>query len=137
MGWRGVAGDIYFFSGLSLSHARGLLEVGYKKRYPAGAVLVEMGSKITDFCVLLLGLVEATYTEEGETSKMQWSMGDWFGEEVLLTSRDREMYAGEEVSQLVGWSAPWRRWAHVALFLGRGLTARVFLPVSVMTRCAR
>lgn len=81
-----LIGDIYFFSGLSLSHARGLLEVGYKKRYDAGEIIVEKDSRITDFCVLLLGLLEVTYDEDPdcEPYKVQWSMGDWFGEEVIL-----------------------------------------------------
>lgn len=61
-----LIGDIYFFSGLSLSHARGLLEVGFKKRYAAGEIIVGKDSPITDFCVLLVGLLEVTYDEDPE-----------------------------------------------------------------------
>ena len=35
-------------------------QVGYKRRYSAGELIVPKNSKITDFCVLLVGLLEVS-----------------------------------------------------------------------------
>jgi len=100
-----LIGDIHYFSSLSLAHARGLLEIGYKKQFPAGTIIRDKGSIISDFYVLLTGFLEVNYFEEEEsesrlTHVVQWSMGDWFGEEVLLARHDQKVKGGEQIKAL-------------------------------------
>jgi CRP-like cAMP-binding protein len=92
-----LVGDIHFLADLTLSQARGLLEIGYKKRLAAGEVVVPKGSIPKDFCVLSIGLLEVTYPSESEDShdqdededadekvkRVHWSIGDYFGEGVF------------------------------------------------------
>jgi CRP-like cAMP-binding protein/glyoxylase-like metal-dependent hydrolase (beta-lactamase superfamily II) len=110
--------DIHFLSGLSLAHAKGLLEIAFTRRYNAGQTVEARGECGGDeFCVILTGLLEVSYalSEEDEDDEedeqaaattavslptpgepspippprlkaVRWTMGDWFGEEVLMAS---------------------------------------------------
>jgi CRP-like cAMP-binding protein len=117
---------------LTLPHARGILEIGYKKRYAAGEVVVPKGSTPTEFCVLSIGLLEVTYRnvdadeddeEEEKIKRVHWSIGDYFGENVFapgialfgqeevraLTDVELIAFAGSEVRHLL---------AHTPMFGG-------------------
>lgn len=89
-----LVGDIHFLADLTLPQARGLLEIGYKKRFAAGEVVVPKGSTPTDFCVLSIGLLVVTYPSDAddqdededaneEVKRVHWSIGDYFGEAVF------------------------------------------------------
>jgi CRP-like cAMP-binding protein len=90
----GLIGDIHLLTDLTLTQARGLLEIGYKRRFAAGEVVVGKGSIPTDFCVLSSGLLEVTYPVEEEgrpedeeaanVRRVHWSVGDYFGEVAFL-----------------------------------------------------
>ncbi len=116
--------DIHFFSGLSLAHAKGLLEIAYTRPVNAGQTVVARGARCGDeFCVILTGLLEVSYAlpdddddeeeeegdEDGEAGANQssplaapaprrkavrWTMGDWFGEEVLVAPSSASSAAG-------------------------------------------
>jgi len=119
--------DIHFLADLTLPQARGLLEIGYKKRYAAGEVVVPKGSRPTNFYVLSIGLLEVTYprddlddldeeenTEE-KVKRVHWSMGDYFGEAAFapltatpghdevraLTDVELIVFAGSELRHLL------------------------------------
>ena len=123
-----LVGDIHFLADLTLPQARGLLEIGYKKRYAAGEVVVPKGSTPTDFYVLSIGLLEVTYpredlddldeeenAEEEKVKRVHWSIGDYFGEAVFtphtatlghdevraLTDVELIVFAGSELRYLL------------------------------------
>lgn len=141
-----LIGDIHFLADLTLPHARGLLEIGYKKRFAAGEVVVHKGSTLTDFCILSTGLLEVTYPNEDadqdeddadadKTKRVHWSIGDYFGETVFaphtatpgqeevraLTEVELVVFAGSELRYLLA-DAP-------AVFRGL-LQGRLALPSS-------
>lgn len=120
-----LIGDIHFLANLTLPHARGVLEIGYKKRYAAGEVVVPKGTTPTEFCVLSIGLLEVTYSnadadedadEEEKSKRVHWSIGDYFGENVFspgapllngqeevraLTDVELIVFAGSEIRHLL------------------------------------
>lgn len=91
-----LVGDIHFLADLTLPQAWGLLEIGYKKRFAAGEVVVPKGSTPTEFCVLSIGLLEVTYPSDDAddqdkdkdadevVERVHWSIGDYFGEAVFV-----------------------------------------------------
>jgi len=134
-----LVGDIHFLADLTLPQARGLLEIGYKKRFAAGEVVVPKGSTPTDFGVLSIGLLEATYPSEDADDQdededadekvkgVHRSIGDYFGEAVLVphTAPPEQ----EEVRALNGCGADcvWRLGAEVP---SRGRACRLSRPAS-------